>query len=204
MNEPIFPAPLATGREVLLRNLSKEFRWLAAAIMLTLAIGYAHALGYVYLTTGVVPKGIDERFRGTSQVADTSSSAALPSEELEDSSMAAAAPAAPPTITGEIEYQKSLAEMLNIIHTHILSMTFLFALSGIITLMTASTGTRFRKFVVIEPFAGILVTFAGLWLTRYVHPAFSRLVALSGITMAACFVGQCWAVIKELRISSEL
>ncbi len=148
-------------------------------------------------------KGIEQRFRGTPLSADTAQGAALaPSEEMEDTTQSAPAP--PPTVTGEIEYQKSLAEMLNIIHTHILSMTFLFSLSGLITLMTASTGTKFRKFVVIEPFIGILVTFAGLWLMRYVHPAFSWLVSLSGLTMAACFAGQFWAVIRELKLSSEL
>ncbi len=187
----------------LLRYLPGEVRAFAAMVMLVLGIGYGHALAYVYLTTRIAPAGIEQRFRGTPMSADTSMGAALPSEELEDTTIAAA-PTPPATVTGDLEYQKSLAEMLNIIHTHILSMTFLFALSGIITLMTASTGTGFRKFVVIEPFAGILVTFLGLWLMRYVHPAFSWLVSISGITMAACFAGQCWAVIKEIRTASEL
>ena len=178
----------------LLRNLPREVRLFAAMIMLALGLGYAHALAYVYQTTRIVPAGIEQRFRGTETNPSTESTAP---EELEDTTVATP----PATITGEIEYQKSLAEMLNIIHTHILSMTFLFSLSGLITLMTASTGTKFRKFVVIEPFIGILVTFAGLWLMRYVHPAFSWLVSISGTLLALAFAGQCWAVIKEMKFA---
>ncbi|HET6401213.1 MAG TPA: hypothetical protein VFH95_07415 [Candidatus Kapabacteria bacterium] len=184
----------------LLRNLPREVRLFAAMIMLALGLGYAHALAYVYQTTRIVPAGIEQRFRGTETNPSTESTPSTASaEELEDTTEAAP----PPTITGELQYQKSLAEMLNIIHTHILSMTFLFSLSGLITLMTASTGTKFRKFVVIEPFIGILVTFAGLWLMRYVHPAFSWLVSLSGTLMALAFAGQCWAVIQEMKFARE-
>ena len=179
----------------LLRNLPREVRLFAMMIMLALGLGYAHALAYVYQTTRIVPAGIEQRFRGTETNPSTESM--LSSEAVEDTTQIAP----PATISGEIEYQKSLAEMLNIIHTHILSMTFLFSLSGLITLMTASTGTKFRNFVVIEPFIGILVTFAGLWLMRYVHPAFSWLVSASGTLMALAFAGQSWAVIKEMKFA---
>ena len=188
----------------LLRNLPREAQLFAAMIMLVLGVGYAHALAYVYQTTRIVPKGIEQRYRGTESVADTaiSSSTALPSSEAEEDTTQIAPTAT--TITGEIEYPKSLAEMLNIIHTHILTMTFIFALSGFITLMTDSLSAKIRKFIVIEPFIGILVTFAGLWLMRYVHPAFSWLVSLSGTVMALAFAGQCLALIKELRFKTDI
>ena len=184
----------------LLRNLTQEAKIFATLIMLVLGVGYLHALAYVFQTTRMVPKGIEQRYRGTESTIDTSSlsTAALPSSEaMEDTSISTLS--APKTVTGEIEYQKSLAEMLNIIHTHVLTMTFIFALSGFITLMTDSVRPAIRKFIVIEPFIGILVTFAGLWLMRYVHPAFSWLVSLSGSLMALAFAGQCWAVLKEVR-----
>ncbi|GEM_PF-172064 len=183
----------------LLRNLPKEARLFAVLIMTVLGIGYAHALAYVYQTTRIVPKGIEERYRGTETIQSDTSQAVLSSEEAEDSSNTAAVTPEVKTITGEIQYQKSLAEMLNIIHTHILTMTFIFALSGFLTLMTDSISTRLRKFVIIEPFIGIIVTFAGLWLMRYVHPAFSWLVSLSGTVMALAFAGQCVALFKEVR-----
>ncbi|MDP4199175.1 MAG: hypothetical protein Q8922_05390 [Bacteroidota bacterium] len=185
----------------LLRNLPREAQLFAALIMLVLGVGYAHALAYVYQTTRMIPAGIEERYRGTeSQAAsasNTSPSSELSSEEAEDTTQTIQS--ASKTGTGEIEYQKSLAEMLNIIHTHILTMTFIFALSGFITLMTDSLNSQLRKLIVLEPFIGILITFAGLWLMRYVHPAFSWLVSLSGTVMALAFAGQCLALIRELR-----
>jgi hypothetical protein len=160
----------------------------------------------VYETTHVVPRGIEERYRGTSaneegrmKNEESNNNSSLSSEELEDSVSAPASSQPTHSVTGEMQYQKSLAEMLNIIHTHILTMTFIFALSGFITLMTDSLRPALRRFCVVEPFIGILVTFAGLWATRYLHPSFSWLVSLSGTAMALAFLGQCIAVIKEVK-----
>jgi hypothetical protein len=189
----------------LLRNLPREARMFAALIMIVLGVGYAHALAYVYQTTRVVPRGIEERYRGTAsneelgmRNEELKNNSSLSSEEMEDSlSVHRSSPVQ--SVTGEIQYQKSLAEMLNIIHTHILTMTFIFALSGLITLMTDSLRPALRKFCVIEPFIGILVTFAGLWAMRYIHPSFSWLVSISGTAMALAFLGQCIALVKELK-----
>jgi hypothetical protein len=182
----------------LLRNLPREAKLFAALIMVVLGVGYTHALAYVFLTTRAVPKGIEQRYRGTESASTTSAPSTLSSEEAEDTTKAVIPKTE--TVTGELQYEKSLAEMLNIIHTHILTMTFIFALSGVLTLMTDSLSRGLRKFVVIEPFVGILATFAGLWLMRYVHPVFSWLVSLSGTLMALAFAGQCWALWKEIRL----
>jgi hypothetical protein len=192
----------------LLRNLPREAKLFAALIMTVLGVGYTHALAYVYETTHIVPRGIEERYRGSAaneelelRSEELKNNSSLSSEELEDSASAhvTSTPTSTRSVTGEIQYQKSLAEMLNIIHTHILTMTFIFALSGFITLMTDSLRPGLRKFCVVEPFIGILITFAGLWATRYLHPSFSWLVSLSGTAMALAFLGQCIAVIKEVK-----
>ncbi len=65
----------------LLRNLPKEARLFAVLIMTVLGIGYAHALAYVYQTTRIVPKGIEERYRGTETIQSDTSQAVLSSEE---------------------------------------------------------------------------------------------------------------------------
>lgn len=180
----------------------------AALIMVVLGVGYAHALVYVYVTTRIVPKGIEERYRGSNEDLgmrneELKNNSSLSSEEMEDSMSVHSVSKQALSVTGEIEYQKSLAEMLNIIHTHVLTMTFIFALSGFITLMTDTLRPGLRKFIVVEPFVGIIITFAGLWLMRYVNPSFSWLVSLSGTVMALAFAAQCWALIAELRRRSE-
>jgi hypothetical protein len=179
-----------------LRDLPREYRLFAGFVMLVLSIGYLHAIGYVFLTTRMAPQGIEERYRGTQSQAETAAATTLSSEEAELS--AGDTTQITKSVTGEMQYQKSLAELLNIIHTHVISMTLIFGLSGIILLMTRSIPPGLRTFVLIEPFIGILATFGGIWATRYIHPAFSWLVSVSGALMAFAFFVQCYAVIREL------
>lgn len=164
--------------------------------MLTLSIGYMHAIGYVYLTTRMAPKGIEERYRGTEAQRSAAPTPNVSSEEAELSTKDTIA--RPNSVTGEMQYEKSLAEMLNIIHTHVLTMTFIFAISGLITLMTRSIPMGLRRFAIVEPFWGILATFGGIWATRFIHTAFSWLVSVSGALMAFAFFVQCYAVVREL------
>lgn len=191
-----------------LRDCAKEIKLFASLVMLVLMVGYAHALVYVYVTTRIVPKGIEERYRGTEeqQTASVATAATSNDSSYGISNYDTAATASPvkeneqpKTVTGELQYQKTLPEMLNLVHTHVLIMSVIFGVSGLITMMTRVFPPGFRKFIIVEPFVGILVTFAGLWLTRYAHPHFSWLVALSGALMAFAFFAQCLALIYELR-----
>lgn len=162
----------------LLRNVAPVVRSMAAIVMICLAIGYIHAVAYVFETTHMAPHGIQERYRGNSPGADKN-------------------------MTEDIHIEKSYAEMLNIIHTHILTMTIIFSMSGLITLMTSVTSPSLKKFIILEPFYGILATFFGLWMTRYVHSAFSWITMASGIMMALAFFVQCFLVVRELRMNHE-
>jgi hypothetical protein len=179
--------------------------------MIGLGVGYAHAVAYVYVTTHIVPKGIEERYRGTE---DSSSSTALtnPPPDTASIGIGSASDTPMPTSTSalkssepkELQFAKSFGEMLNIIHTHIITMTLIFAISGLITLLTRSLSTKLRNLAVFEPFIGIIVTFAGLWATRYLGAGFSWLVSASGALMAIAFVIQCFAVFLELRAAKRV
>jgi hypothetical protein len=187
-----------------LRALPKEVRIFAGLVMLVLAVGYAHAIAYVYVTTRIVPKGIEERYRGGEQTTPPPSATGTAVDTSDITTRSADTPIAQPnseqakTVTGEMQFEKTFPEMLNIIHTHILTMSVIFAISGLITLLTGVFRPGFRKLIVIEPFVGILVTFAGLWATRYLGKGFSWLVSLSGAMMALAFAAQCVAVMREL------
>jgi len=184
-------------RMPLLRTMPRELRLLAFFAMLTLSVGYAHAIGYVYLTTHIVPKGISERYRGTEQLPPA------PQQPSTGIGSASDTPATsqPQTITatGDQQYQKSLAEMLNIIHTHVITMTLIFALSGVITACTDTISRRVRNLAIVEPFVGILLTFGGLWATRYLGSGWSWVVSASGALMALAFFVQLIAVMLEFR-----
>jgi hypothetical protein len=179
--------------------------------MIGLGIGYAHAIAYVYVTTHIVPKGIEERYRGTE---DSSLSAAMTNPPPDTASIGIGSASDTPTPTStaalrtaepkELQFAKSFGEMLNIIHTHIVTMTLIFAISGFITLLTRSLSPKLRNLAVFEPFIGIIVTFAGLWATRYLEAGFSWVVSASGALMAIAFVVQCFAVFLELRAAKRV
>jgi hypothetical protein len=98
-----------------LRALPKEVRIFAGLVMLVLAVGYAHAIVYVYVTTRIVPKGIEERYRGSEQTALTPSPAGTAVDTSDITTRSADTPVAQPnseqTKTRDAEYHSHA-------HTH--------------------------------------------------------------------------------------
>src|ERR1017187_10996509 len=90
----------------LLRNLPREAKLFCGLIMLVLGVGYVHALAYVFLTTRMIPKGIEQRYRGSEQVADSDTSK-MSSEEAEDAARTQRTEGTQ-SPTGELQYEKSL------------------------------------------------------------------------------------------------
>lgn len=149
-----------------LRSLLKVF-------LLIAGIGFAHGQLYVYLSTGASAKGIEGHYLQPDTADTNNELASLTGSEPVDSG-------------------KSLAEMLGIIHSHLTGMGLLFLATGLIfVLFTPLRGWK-QTMIACEPLLALLTTFGGLWLVRYVHPAFSWLVMLSGIFMAITFYLQLW------------
>ncbi|MEP7219391.1 MAG: hypothetical protein ABI876_10765 [Bacteroidota bacterium] len=196
-----------------LATLPKHFRQIALWLVIVLTVGYSTGMIFVQHTTSLTPKGVEERYRGnqaqtaqdsTLRATDTSAGASL----LNDTSSAngesllngnsqtqASAPAGPEP---EMKFEKSLPEMLNITHTHILAMASFFAFTAIIFAMTTRPSARLKSLLIVEPFIAIITSFASMWLMRYVHPAFSYLLVLSSGSMALCFYVMMFYSFREL------
>jgi hypothetical protein len=145
-----------------LDDLPRSWRLLAGLFAANLALGYTTALGYVWNTTRMVPRGISDRFRGNE--------------------------GDPEAV--EIAFAKSFQEMLAITHTHVLAMVvFLFLLGGL-TLSARRPGPRWKAFLALEPLVALPVSFGALWLAWAVHPGFSWLVSASSGLAALAFYGQ--------------
>jgi len=134
-------------------------------------VGYTTGLIFIHHTTGMTPPGVAEQYRGSDSTAV--SDAAL-------------------------KFPKSYPEMLNITHTHLLSMAAIFIVSGLALALCQRPGQRWRTILVVEPFVALLVSFSSMWLMRYVDPRFSWLLALSSGLMAATFYVQSFFVLREL------
>ena len=86
----------------LLRNFSKPFKSFLFAFIVILSIGYFTGLLFVAQTDSTSPKGVVENYNGN--------------EEIEDAAV--------------LKFKKREREMLTILHTHILSIGFIFAFLG--------------------------------------------------------------------------
>ena len=145
-------------------------RTLARWITIVQLVGYTTSLVFIHHTTGMTPSGVATRYRGAD--ADTSDTA--------------------------MQFPKSLAEMFTITHTHLLSMAVIFVISGLALALCTRPEERWRRLLIAEPFVALLVSFAAMWLMRYVDARFSWLLALSSGIMAATFYLQSYFILREL------
>ena len=93
--------------------------------------------------------------------------------------------------------------MLNITHTHLLSMAAIFVFSGLALALCERPSERWRKILIVEPFVALLVSFSAMWLMRYVDARFSWLLTLSSGLMAVTFYVQSCFVLRELLGPAE-
>lgn len=158
------------------RQAPPTLRALGLWVTLVQLVGYSTGLLYVRHTTGMTPPGISEQYRGSDTTAVTEAA---------------------------MKFPKSYAEMLNITHTHLLGMLVIFVLSGAALALCERPSERWRRFLIIEPFAALLVSFSAMWLMRYVDPRFSWLLMLSSGIMAITFYVQSFWVLRELLRAPE-
>jgi hypothetical protein len=97
-----------------------------------------------------------------------------------------------------MQFPKSFAEMLTITHTHLFSMAVIFVISGLALALCTRPEERWRRLLIAEPFAALLVSFSAMWLMRYVDARFSWLLALSSAIMAVTFYVQSFFILWEL------
>jgi hypothetical protein len=119
----------------------------------------------------MTPPGVSEQYRGSDSTAVTEAA---------------------------MKFPKPYAEMLNITHTHLLGMLVIFVLSGAALALCERPSERWRRFLIVEPFAALLTSFSAMWLMRYADPAFSWLLTLSSGLMALTFYVQSFFVLREL------
>jgi len=165
---------LTLTRALSWRDVPEPIRALARWLTIVQIVGYTTALIFVRHTTGMTPTGAALRYRGSDP--DASETA--------------------------MQFSKSFAEMLNITHTHLLSMAAIFVFSGLALALCSRPSERWRRVLVVEPFVALLVSFSAMWLMRYVDPRFSWLLALSSGIMAVTFYVQSFFILRELMTPS--
>ena len=142
----------------LIYSFPKELKLLIGAFIIVLSIGFFSGLLFVGETSSANPNGIEEQYLGN--------------ESQEDATV--------------MKFKKSEKEMLTLVHNHILSMSLIFFLLGLI-LCTTKLNLKLKIFLLVEPFLSVILTFGGLyflWLEIY---WMKYIVMLSGILMTVTY-----------------
>lgn len=158
----------------LLQTLPREIRIFIAAFVVVLSAGFYTGLMFVNETETMDPQGIEENYLGN--------------EEDEE--------------TAVLKFRKSAHEMLTIIHTHILSMSMIFFLLGILVWL-CSLPTGLKLFLTVEPFFSVIATFGGIYFLWAGFLWMKYIVVVSGIFMTATFVASSLIVLYQLTLRNS-
>ncbi len=153
----------------LIFTLPKEIKLLIGAFVIVLSIGFFTGLLFVGDTSSVNPNGIEEQYLGN--------------EDDENATV--------------MRFKKSDKEMLTLVHNHILSMSIIFFLMGLLVAIT-KLGKKFKLFLIIEPFVSVILTFGGLYLLWMGVLWMKFVVMFSGILMTLTFALSVIIVLKQL------
>ena len=151
-------------------RVPEPFRALGRWIAIVQLVGYTTSLLFIRHTTGMTPAGVAARYRGSD----------------------------PNAAEGAMQFPKSFAEMMTVTHTHLFGMAAIFVFSGLALALCPRPSDRWRRFLIVEPFVALLISFSAMWLMRYVDARFSWLLGLSSGIMAATFYVQSFFILREL------
>lgn len=153
----------------LIHTFPKQVKLFIAAFVVVLSIGYFTGLLFVRNTESVSPDGIEENYLGNEDAIEVA----------------------------VMKFEKGEREMLTIIHTHILSMSFIFFFLGGLVAIT-SLPKKLKGFLMIEPFISILLTFGGIYFMWKGMHWLKYIVMISGLLMTAVFIVGAGGVLWQL------
>ncbi len=153
----------------LIYTLPKELKLLIGVFVIVLSIGFFTGLLFVSDTSSVNPNGIEEQYLGN----ETDEEAAV------------------------MKFKKSDKEMLSLVHNHVLSMSIIFFLLGVILSIT-QLQKKLKLFLMIEPFLSIILTFGGIYLLWKGLIWMKYIVMISGTLMALTFAFSVGVILFQL------
>ncbi|MFI1745936.1 hypothetical protein [Thalassobellus sediminis] len=153
----------------LIHTLPKEIKLLIAAFVIVLSVGFYTGLLFVSETSTANPNGIEEQYLGN--------------EDDENAQV--------------MRFKKSDKEMLTLVHNHILSMSIIFFLLGLIV-STTKLNNKLKLILIVEPFASVILTFGGLYLLWTGLLWMKYIVMISGILMTLTFTVSIVVILSQL------
>ena len=159
----------------LIQTFPIELKLLISAFIIVLSVGFYSGISFVNETSSISPAGLQEQYLGN--------------ESNEDARV--------------MKFKKSDKELLSIVHSHILSMSVIFFLLGII-LSTTNLNLTFKIFLMVEPFFSILLTFGGIYLLWKGVLWMKYFIIFSGSLMSISFTVSVTIILYQLFISKKV
>jgi hypothetical protein len=189
-----------------LRALPPALRVLCAGFLISLGLAYAVALLFVFVQSGMTPKGISSQFRGGPGAG--SGDAGL-QEEQAGNDAAADAEEAVPALGSEwkardqgMTFPKPLKEMILTTHLHMLSISGILLMVGAI-FACSSFPERAKPWIIAAGFAGLALDYACMWGVRYAGSAFSAGVFLFGLMQSLSLAVQMLSGLRDLLLPAS-
>lgn len=157
-----------------LHQLPRPLRISLSVFLLTLSFGYFSGLDLLKHTTDYKAEGIQENVLGNEF-----------NEEAE-----------------ELHFKMSERELHGIIHSHVITISMLFALLSFMVYFT-SLPMYFKSFLMIEPNVSLVVTFGGLWLMWLGHTWVKYVIMISGILMHLSMIMLVVTLLWQLLLKKE-
>ncbi len=79
----------------------------------------------------------------------------------------------------EPKLPKTLQDLVSHTHEHITMFSIIFLSLGLIFLYNSTIKGFWKRFLIIEPFLSIIITFGGFFIIRYITTAFSYIIIIS-------------------------
>ncbi|WP_335728564.1 hypothetical protein [Psychroserpens sp.] len=159
----------------MLHTFPKELKILLAVFIIVLSVGFYTGLLFVGETSSANPNGIEEQYLGN-----------------EDNGEATV-----------MKFKKNERQMLTLVHGHILSMSIIFFLVGLI-LSTTKLSRRIKMILIIEPFISVLLTFGGIYFLWKGMLWMKYIVVISGSLMALAYTVSVLIILYQLLVSRKV
>jgi len=165
-----------------LKKLDRPLKLMVLFFTLVLTFGFITGLIYLSTTSGIKPDTVLERYNGSNDVYGV--------DEDDDFDI-------------PDHFPKPVADLLVTTHGHVIQFALIYFLIGGLFFFNSRIRGWLRTFLILEPFVSTLVTFAGLWIMRFLSPEFVYLVMLSSILMYICYFIMTTIIILDCFSSSD-
>lgn len=142
----------------LMNSFPKEIKVLILLFLIPLSLGFFGGISFVNNTTSMTPAGVESHYLGN--------------ENDEDAEI--------------MQFKKSEREILTIVHGHLLSLSVIFFITGLLLACT-SYPIKLKYFLMLEPFVSLLLTFGGIYFLWLGFTWVKYVIIVSGVVMTLSF-----------------